>query len=289
MSRRAVRTPGSTARPPSAWRPTLDAPQFSSSLERGLAILRCFTPERPALGIAELSDELGMERSTTHRYAATLVALDYLEQLPSRRYRLGLRVIDLGQSVLNSTPLREHAHLDLIELSRHTKCPAGLAVLDAGHAVYIDRVRGFHLNADQANRDLRSGSRIPAHCTATGKLLLANLPEPERHERIVALKLSRHGPNTIHRKRALREELKRIRLADLAVSNEEHAPGLYEIAVPVRGENREVLAAVDITAHNQTISLDQFICEHAPHLLVTTGQISARLGYRRDDQAPANN
>lgn len=280
MSPRGARAPGTTARRSSAWR-TLDEPRFSQSLERGLAVLRCFTPERPVLGIAELSDELGMERSTLHRYAATLVALDCLEQLSSsRKYRLGLRVIDLGMLALNSTGLREHSHLYLAELRRHTRCSAGLAVLDRDYAVYIDRVRSFQPDADQANHDLRSGSRVPAHCTAIGKLLLANLPEPERHERVVALKLNKHAPNTIDRKKALRKELEQIYLAELAVSDEEHAPGLYEIAVPVRGENREVLAAVDITAHDQKL-----VGVHIPHLFVAASEISARMGipWRRRD------
>src|ERR1700723_223939 len=70
--------------------------RYSQSLERGLAILECFTPERPLQGIAELADALGMSRSTTHRYVITLVALGYLRQGERRKYRLALRVTDLG-------------------------------------------------------------------------------------------------------------------------------------------------------------------------------------------------
>jgi len=96
--------------------PMLREARFSRSLERGLAILGCFTPEEPVLGIAEIADELGMSRSTTHRYVITLVALGYLEQGASRKYRLGLRVTDLGMSALNSTGLREHSRPYLEEL-----------------------------------------------------------------------------------------------------------------------------------------------------------------------------
>ena len=100
-----------------AWSiPSLREPRYSQSLERGLAILSCFTAKRPVLGIADIADELGMSRSTTHRYVITLVALGYLEQGASRKYRLGLRVTDLGMSALNSTGLREHAHPYLEEL-----------------------------------------------------------------------------------------------------------------------------------------------------------------------------
>ena len=114
-----------------AWSiPSLREPRYSQSLERGLAILGCFTPKRPVLGIADIADELGMSRSTTHRYVITLVALGYLEQGASRKYRLGLRVTDLGMSALNSTGLREHAHPYLEELRQRTSYTTSLGVLD---------------------------------------------------------------------------------------------------------------------------------------------------------------
>ena len=92
-SSKAPKAPASTQEP--AWSiPSLREPRYSQSLERGLAILSCFTPKRPVLGIADIADELGMSRSTTHRYVITLVALGYLEQGASRKYRLGLRVTD---------------------------------------------------------------------------------------------------------------------------------------------------------------------------------------------------
>src|ERR1700728_3532297 len=114
-----------------AWSvPSLREPRYSQSLERGLAILVCFSGERPVWGIAALADELGMSRSTTHRYVITLVALGYLEQGDRRKYRLGLRVTDLGMSAMNSTGLREHAHPYLEELRQRTSYTTNLGVLD---------------------------------------------------------------------------------------------------------------------------------------------------------------
>src|ERR1700709_742050 len=105
---KAPKAPASTLEP--AWSiPSLREPRYSQSLERGLAILSCFTPKRPVLGIADIADELGMSRSTTHRYVITLLALGYLEQGASRKYRLGLRVTDLGIAALNSTRMPQHA------------------------------------------------------------------------------------------------------------------------------------------------------------------------------------
>jgi IclR family transcriptional regulator, pca regulon regulatory protein len=112
MPRTTTKAPKpATATQDPAWSiPSLREPRYSQSLERGLAILSCFTPKRPVLGIADIADELGMSRSTTHRYVITLLALGYLEQGASRKYRLGLRVTDLGMSAMNSTGLSEHAH-----------------------------------------------------------------------------------------------------------------------------------------------------------------------------------
>src|ERR1700733_13911554 len=140
-----------------AWSdPSLREPRYSQSLERGLAILGCFTPKRPVLGIADIADDLGMSRSTTHRYVITLVALGYLEQGASRKYRLGLRVTDLGMSALNSTGLREHAHPYLEELRQRPSYTTSLGVLDSTDVLYVDRVRSFRRGQGKIDLDLHT-------------------------------------------------------------------------------------------------------------------------------------
>ncbi len=268
-----------------AWSiPSLREPRYSQSLERGLAILGCFTPKRPVLGIADIADELGMSRSTTHRYVITLVALGYLEQGASRKYRLGLRVTDLGMSALNSTGLREHAHPYLEELRQRSSYTTSLGVLDGTEVLYVDRVRSFRRGQGKIDLNLHVGSRVPAYCTSMGKLLLANLPEGEQRELIAQMKLSKRGPNTITSKKALREELDEVEAAGFAVDDEEFAAGLYAIAAPVRNEAREVVAAVNLAAPSSLISLEELVDALGPHLVSTADRISARLGYRRDDE-----
>jgi IclR family pca regulon transcriptional regulator len=265
-----------------AWSiPSLREPRYSQSLERGLAILGCFTPKRPVLGIADIADELGMSRSTTHRYVITLVALGYLEQGASRKYRLGLRVTDLGMSALNSTGLREHAHPYLEELRQRTSYTTSLGVLEGTEVLYVDRVRSFQGRIDL---NLHTGSRVPAYCTSMGKLLLANLPQDEQRDLIAQMKLTKRGPNTITSKKALREELDDINAAGFAVDDQELASELYAIAAPVRNEAREVVAAVNLAAHSSMISLEELVDALGPHLVSTADRISARLGYRRDDE-----
>ena len=269
-----------------AWSvPSLREPRYSQSLERGLAILACFTPERPVLGIADIADDLGMSRSTTHRYVITLVALGYLEQGASRKYRLGLKVTDLGMAALNSTGLREHAHPYLEELRQRTSYTTNLGVLDGLDVLYVDRVRSFRRGQSKIDLNLHTGSRLPAYATAMGKLLLAYLPEDEQRELIAEMKLTKKGPNTITSKKALVSELDEIQSEGFAVNDEELAPELHSIAAPVRNEAREVVAAVNLAAHTSMISLSELVDALSPHLVSTADRISARLGYRRDDES----
>jgi IclR family transcriptional regulator, pca regulon regulatory protein len=261
--------------------------RYSQSLERGLAILACFSLERPLLGIAELADMLGMSRSTTHRYVITLVALGYLRQGAQRKYRLALQVTDLGMATMNSTGLREHARPYIEELSRRSSYTVALAVLDGPEVLLVDRVSGRRGGRGSTELGLEAGSRLPAHCTAMGKLLIAHLPSRERRELLAEVKLARHAGGAPASKRALRDELDAIPAEGLASSQEELVPGLLAIAAPVRDESHEVVAAAGMAAHSSAISRARLLEQLGPHLVSTADRISARLGYRREDELSA--
>jgi IclR family transcriptional regulator, pca regulon regulatory protein len=235
-------------------------------------------------GIAELADELGMSRSTTHRYALTLTELGHLVRAPHRRYRLGLGVTRLGLSTLSSTSLRTHAQPHLEELSRRVPHTLAIAVLDGPEVLYVDCVRGSRRGQHPVNVELGEGVRLPAHCTAIGKLLLANLPAPEQRDLLAELKLVRRGPRTITSRAALRRELAQILEVGLATGDEELAPGLLEIAAPVRSQARELLAGVSLLAHRSTTSLERLVDHLGPHLISTADRISAQVGFRREDE-----
>ncbi len=283
MPKAAPKSPGEPRE--AAWSiPSLREPRYSQSLERGLAILGCFTPARPVMGIADIADELGMSRSTTHRYVITLVALGYLEQGASRKYRLGLRVTDLGMSAINSTGLREHARPHLDELRQRTSYTSSIMVLDGTEILCIDRVRSFRRGLTDVERELEPGSRLPAHATSTGKLLMAFLPEQAQRDLLAELKPVKVGPNTITGKRLLRDELDKVRENGIAVNDEELSPELLTVAAPVRNASREVVAAVTIGARSTMISLEELVDALGPHLISAGDRISARLGYRRDDE-----
>jgi IclR family pca regulon transcriptional regulator len=284
VNRSPVRSAGGSREPWHEPVPHLREPRYSQSLERGLAILECFTPERPVWGIAELAEELGMSRSTTHRYVLTLTALGHLVQGARRKYRLGLSVTELGMSALSSTSLREHARAPLRELNRRAPYTLALGRLDGAELVYLDRIRSKRRGQGLIDLGLREDSRLPAHCCAIGKLLIASLPEAQKRELIAELTLERRGPGTITAKNVLRRELARVAGEALVVSEEELAPGLYEIAAPVRAGTGEVIAAVGMQAHSSMIPLTQLEEHLGPHLIATADRISARVGYRRVDE-----
>ena len=170
----------------------------SQSLERGLAILSSFHPDRPLIGGSELSRELDLSRSTAHRYVATLAKLGYLQQDPdSRRYRLGPKVLDLGFSAINSMDLREISAPHLRLLSDETGCTVNLAILDGTDVVYIDRCRTARPRQREIDLNLHVGARLPAYCTAMGKAILAFVPEGRLDEIIERIDFAPRGPNTL--------------------------------------------------------------------------------------------
>src|SRR5207248_2119483 len=181
---------------------------YSQSLERGLAVLSAFRSGRPQLGVSELGRELGLSRSTTHRYVATLAALGYLQQDPAtKKYRLGPRVLDLGFSAINSMELREVAAPHLRQLSDETGYTVNMAILDDLDIVYVERCRSSRAGQREIDLNLHVGARLPAYCTSLGKVLLAFLAADEQTVRLEQIDFTRRGPNTLTSRTALVAEL----------------------------------------------------------------------------------
>jgi IclR family pca regulon transcriptional regulator len=258
-------------------------PAYSQSLERGLAILSAFRSGRPLLGVSDLSREIGLSRSTTHRYIATLAGLGYLQQdQVTRKYRLGPRVLDLGFSAINSMDLRELAAPHLQALSDETGHTVNMAVLDGADIVYIERCRTSRQGQRDIDLNLHIGSRLPAYCTSLGKVLLAYLDSEHLRAALKQVRFTQRGPNTLTSKEDLLNELEHVRSAGLAANNEELAYGLRSIAAPIRDQNGEVSAAINLAVHRSMVSLDSLVANLGPLLKRTAEEISARVGYRAE-------
>jgi IclR family pca regulon transcriptional regulator len=255
--------------------------RHSQSLQRGLAILSSFRSGRPLLGVAELAREVGLSRSTTHRYVSTLATLGYLHQdAETRKYRLGPRVLDLGFSALNSMELREVAAPHLRELSDETGYTVNMAVLDRLDIVYIERCRSARAGQREIDLNLHVGSRLPAYCTSLGKVLLAYLPEEERAAALARIDFARRGPNTLVSADALAGELLQVRRNGFAINNEELAYGLRSIAAPILAHDGRAAAAVNLAVHRTMVSMEELVAGLSSRLRRAAETISAQLGYR---------
>jgi IclR family pca regulon transcriptional regulator len=255
----------------------IEGGRYSQSLRHGLAIMASFSPEHLELGIADLAGGLRMSRSTVHRYASTLVELDYLEQDSARRYRLTSRAADLGLTAMRSLRLRACAQPLLAELRVRTGRTVSIGILHGSEVVLLDRLRGWRRGLHEIDLRLGAGSQAPAHCTAIGKVLLAHLPTSAQGRALRGLTLSRHGPKCITVMSALHEELRRVRADGLGCDDEELTAGLCSIAVPVRDLEGRVAAAVDIAASTQVLSVDALVETLGDRLILTAKSISATL------------
>lgn len=253
----------------------------SQSLERGLAILAEFKPGTPELGISDLARALGLSRSTSHRYVSTLARLGYLQQnIGTRKYRLGPRVLDLGFAAINSMELRQISAPHLQRLADETGHTVNMAILDGTDIVYIERCRSSQQGQRAIDLNLHVGSRLPAYCTSMGKVLLADMDPARREALLDRIELAPLGPNTLTDRAALRAELERVRGEGIAVNNEELAFGLRSIAAPVRGQSGNVVAAINLAVHRSWVSIEDLVTRLSPPLRRTAETISHRIGYR---------
>jgi IclR family transcriptional regulator, pca regulon regulatory protein len=240
--------------------------RYSSSLAIGLEILACFTAERPVLGIADLAGELELGRSTSHRYAATLVMLGLLEQDHSRRYRLSPRSADLGLTVLASLKLREHARAYLSELRAQTGHTVSLAILDGLEVFYIARLPGSRRGQYEVDRGVGVTSRLLAHHTAIGRALIAHLHEADREALLEKLELNGGGAGAFASRRALRRELERVRNDGLAVGEQERSRAVRSLAAPVVDAQGTAVAAIDVAVPSASCSREAMVELFGPPL-----------------------
>ncbi len=241
------------------------SPKYSRSLEYGVAMLESFSSEEQELGIAEMAVRVGLSRSTTHRYAVTLVALGYLEQDSKRKYRLTGRAGIPGAAAISAIRKSVRARGVLEELRDETGYTVSMGVLDRGRVVYVYRLFGHRPGQHAVDRELGVGASVPLYCTALGKVLLANVSEAERRKLLDGLNLIPHGPRSIMERDQLAAELERISLGQAVISDEELVDGARSIAVLVPQSHGALPLAIELTV---------------PSSAYTVAQLARRLGPR---------
>jgi DNA-binding IclR family transcriptional regulator len=238
-------------------------------------------------GISDLARRLGWTKSTVHRLAATLEELGYLEQDETTgRYRLGLKLFELGSLVLRQRELRREAAPVMELLMQQTQETVHMAVLDerTGEIVYVHKVEP--LQAIRLYTEI--GAHHPAYCAATGKVLLAFLPEDRLERLLERLSFQAYTPRTITDPLALRTHLADIRARGYAIDDAEYKPDVRGVAAPVRDHRGQVIAAVNAGGPASRLTLER---AHAlaPLVQAAAQEISRRLGYleHQPQAAPA--
>lgn len=246
------------------------------SVERAVAILRSFSREKPERGVNEISRELGLHKSTVSRLLGTLERQGLVARnAQTGLYRLGLDLIILAAQVMEHMDVREIARPHLRELSERCQETVNLAILHEGQVMDLEQ---FAPPVRSVKNIGWVGRRMPPHCTAAGKVLLAHLP-PDKLERFLRSRLERLTPRTITDPDHLREELRRVRAQGYAVAEEELEDGLNALAAPIYDHTGAVNAAVSLAGPAFRMPPAVFP-QLAALLMETCAAISAEIGYR---------
>jgi DNA-binding IclR family transcriptional regulator len=240
------------------------------SLTRGLKILDYIIDAKRSVSITELADALAMDKSTVSRLVSTLVSGDYVQpESGSRRYVPGRRLYNASWQILNRLPVREKARPYLTRLVKDTGECAHTAIYSEGKALVIDDVEG------EATLRVagQTGRRIPLHCTAVGKGLLAFANVPLQDALIA------RTPHTITDLSRLQSHLDEIRARGYALDDEEYEAGVRCIAAPVGDTNGMAIATIGISGPTVRVTRDR-VEPLSRIVMQAAAELSVELGYR---------
>ncbi|MFD3991618.1 IclR family transcriptional regulator [Streptomyces sp. NPDC058583] len=247
------------------------------AVTRAFDVLELFLEGDGTLSAPEITRRLQLPRTTTHELVTTLTARNYLVPVPEQpgRYRLGVRTYQLGSRYAEQLDLAAEGHQVAREVADTCGETVHVAVLEDMDVIYIAKVDSTHA----VRMVSAAGRRLPAHCTAVGKMLLATLPEAELEERLDGHDLAGMTPRSITDPDALRAALAEIRILGVAGEQQESNPDVSCVAAPVRDRSGRVVAALSVSVPVHRWSEDR---ENELTALAVTGasRLAERLGYR---------
>ncbi|MEA2639840.1 MAG: IclR family transcriptional regulator, regulon repressor [Chloroflexota bacterium] len=248
--------------------------QRTQAVQRALQVLDLFSLASPELSLQEISAQLGMAPSTTHRLLKTLEESGWLARVAGTElYRLGPRLLTLGGQMLMQYPVREVAAPHLRRLAHELGQTVGLARYDDGAVVYLDCVEG----PGAINLTLRIGGRAPAHCVASGRALLAHMESGELL-RIAARGLAPCIPDGRVDEEALILDLQRIRERGYAVDDGDWRPGVRAAAAAVLDSTRRPIVAVTAIGFAGDLTMER-VDEIGRIVQGVAAQIARAMGY----------
>jgi IclR family pca regulon transcriptional regulator len=245
-------------------------PDFVEALARGLDVLACFDGNHREMSLSDVAGAAGLARPTARRLLLTLEELGFV-RCRGGAYALTPKVLTLGMAYVGALGLWDIARPHLETLVARTGESSSMAQLDGSDIVYVARVSVPKLIALRVD----VGTRFPAVQTSQGKVLLAALSATDLETTLAQPSRAGLPPYIGRSPEHLRDELTEIRARGWALADEELAPGVRSVAVPVRDRDGVVQAAMNVTVHAAETSTERLLEEHLPLLLRTAGDISA--------------
>ena len=257
--------------PPDQAVPARDS-DFVQSLDRGLAVIRAFGPDRERLSLSEVARATGLTRAAARRFLLTLVKLGYVRS-DGREFSLRPKVLELGYAYLSGLALPDVAEPHLEELSAKLHESSSISVLDGHHIVYVARVATKRIMTVA----ISVGTRFPAYAASMGRVLLAALSQEELDKYLTEATFEAFTERTVTEPERLREVIAEVRRDGYSIVDQELEEGLRAIAAPIHDSSGAVTAAINVSAHASRMGADAMRTQLLPALLETARNIEADL------------
>jgi IclR family pca regulon transcriptional regulator len=248
-------------------------PNFMMSLARGLLVIQAFTQKKRPLTISELSVKTGLSRAAVRRCLYTLARLGFAGSEDGRHFYLEPRILALGYSYIVSMPLATAAQPVLERVSHELHESCSISTIDRSEIIYVARASVTRI----MSIDLGVGSRLPAFCTSMGRVLLASLPAEELESYLSQTPLKRFTDRTIVTAEKLRQVLRLVSRNGYAIVDQELELGLRSMAVPIQNPTGKIVAALNVGAHAQRVSIQDMQTRFLPRLRTAAQELSMLL------------
>lgn len=244
-------------------------------LMRAAKVLDCFSGVGPEKSLTELADETGLNKSTVFRILETLEKLKWVKrEAKSGLYSLGMGIFELGSRAVFGLNFYNVSRAFMDDLVSITGQSVHLVVLDDGEALYLNKVEKPGVFITQPSN---VGYRLPLHCTAVGKVLMAFMNDNEVEEIIQKRGMPRFTKNTIVEKRELQQALQKVKIEGYALDDEEIRLGLRCVAAPIKDHTGNVVAAISVSGLTAYFN-DNELPQLSEAVITTAREISRELG-----------
>jgi len=250
---------------------------YLKTLAKGLKLIRSFDSVSP-MTLSEVAKANNLSRAAARRHLHTLRHLGYVAQIDDR-FQLTAKILDLGHSYLSSLSFAEVISPFMNDLSHRLKRPCSAAILDGYEIIYVAHIG----RTEFISINLTVGSRLPAHATSIGQVLLGGLPDEELETFLRDGSFPRLTSYTITDKDELRIAVTKAREDGYSLVDQQLEFGLRSIAVPIRGHAGEIVCALAVSRFNEDVSPEESTGNYLPAMLATAKKIdSVTAGFRED-------